>query len=219
MTSSTRRAFLAAVAATAAAGPAFAAADKTVPCDKVFPFLENYLKIPAAERNRFTVAYYLMVDGKAPKGLQGWLGTGATRTAVPIGADGKVQRLPTLAQLKAKTPLTFDGMEAAKFSINMVVEPLMRPAVEIKAAELSLAVAQAAKGAKKAAGLMAVAVPKLDRVLFKGVSAGTVVHADGKTTPMTVVKGSPVFDPEKQKTAATLRFARAPSQMLIGSTK
>ena len=216
MTAATsRRAFLAAAAATALAGPALAAGSKTVPCDKAFPFLDNYLKIPAAERTRFTLAYYLQVDAKPPKNLKGWLGEGAARAPVPIAADGRVQRLPTLAQLKAKTPLSFDVPETTKFSVNMVIEPLVRPAAEISAADLALAVAQAAKGAKKAAGLMSVAVPKMESVVFKGVSAGTVVHADGRTAALPVIKGSPVFEPGKQKGATTLKFARAPSQMMI----
>lgn len=216
MNQTSRRAFIVAAAATAAAGPALAQANKSVSCDKVFVFLENYLKIPAAERDRFILAYYLRIDGQPPKGLNAWLGAGAERIPVPIAADGRVQRLPTLAQLKAKTPLVFDVPDSTKFSLSMTIEPVARPAAEMKAADLAAAVAQAAKGAKKAAGLLGAVAPKMESVTFRGVAAGTVVHANGSTSALPLVKGQPVFQPGKLKTAAILKFAKAPAQMMIG---
>jgi hypothetical protein len=54
--SQTRRALIASTLALAAS-PAFAAEVKSVEVAKVFPYLENYWKLAAGERNRFTVAY------------------------------------------------------------------------------------------------------------------------------------------------------------------
>ena len=215
MTKITRRALVASAAALAIAGPALAAGQKSVEAGKVFPFLENYLKLPAPERNRFTLAYYMTRDGKPAANQKGWIGAGATRTPVSTGPDGRVLCLPTLAQLQAKAPLVLDAPESAKFGMNMVVEAAMRPGLELDAAELAMAIAQAAQGAKKAAGLLGVMVPKFEVAAFKGVSSGSAVMADGKVVALPVLKGTPVYNPAKLKGARALKFAKAPSQIIL----
>lgn len=212
--SQTRRVLVASILALAAS-PAIAAGKKSVEVGKAFPFLENYLKLPAGERSRFTVAYYLKRDGRPAVGLKGSIIMGDTRTPLTVQANGKVSPLPTLAQLRGGAKVEFDVPEGTRMSISLSVEATMRPAIEMSAAELALAVAQAAKGAKKAAGLLGVGMPTLASVMFKGVSAGTVVHADGHTTALPLKDGSPLFQPAKLRTAATLKFARAPSQLLL----
>lgn len=213
--SQTRRALVASILAFAAT-PALAEAKKSVEVGKAFPFLENYLKLPAAERSRFTVAYYLKRDGRPAAGLKGAIIMGAARTTLTVQASGKVAPLPTLAHFRGGAKVEFDVPEGTRMSMNLSLEATMRSAAEMSAAELALAVAQSAKGARKAAGLLGVAMPAINAVHFKGVSAGTVVHADGRTTALPVRDGSPVFQPEKLRTAATLRFARAPTQLLLG---
>ena len=97
MTEASRRSFLAALLAlTVAAAPA-AAADKLADVKKVLPYLDAYLKLPPAERSRFTVAYCMRQDGK-PLTAPLWLVDGGERTPLPLRADGRLERLPTLAQ-------------------------------------------------------------------------------------------------------------------------
>lgn len=211
-----RRLVLAGLAA-AAASPALAAEKKTVEAGKVFPYLENYWKLPAADRSRFTVAYYLQRDGRAASGLKGAIIVGATRTPLTVGPMGRVSPLPTLAQMKAKARIELDVPPGTRFSMNFTIEPIARPAAEMSAPDLALAVTQAAKGAKKVAGLMGMAMPSITRVIFKGVSAGQAVHADGHVSALPVAGGSAYFEPAAMKTARTLKFSRAPSQMTMGS--
>ena len=212
----TRRALLASAAALAAT-PAVAAANKTVEVGKAFGYLENYWKLPAAERSRFVPAYYLMRDGKPATGLKAVIVHGAVRTPVNISARGRVTPLPTLAQIRAKAKLEIEVPASTKFSMTMAIEPALRPAAEMSASDLALAVAQASKGAKKVAGLMSLAAPTLDRIVFQGVTAGTVVHTDGRSTALPLMGTKPYFAPAKLKTAKTLRFDRAPYQMVVGA--
>lgn len=212
--SPTRRVLLASALAFAAT-PAFAADKKSVEVGKAFPYLENYWKLPAGERSRFAVVYYLKRDGRPAAGLKGAIVLGAARTPVSVGATGRVSPLPTLAQIRGGAKLEFDVPADTKFSMSMQIEATVRPAAEMSAPELALAVAQAAKGAKKVAGLMGMAMPTIAAVAFKGVSAGTVVHADGRTAALPVKEGMPFFQPAKLRTAATLKFARAPAQLLL----
>src|SRR3954465_10165651 len=93
----TRRTVLVGAFALACAAPA-AASDKLIDPKKILPYLDAYLKLPAAERNHFKINYYLHV-GPQPLTAPVWLGEGARRTAVPLRGDGRVDRLPTLAQL------------------------------------------------------------------------------------------------------------------------
>lgn len=212
--SQTRRALIASALALAAA-PAWAADKKSVEVGKAFPYLENYWKLPAGERSRFAVVYYLKRDGRPAAGLRGAIVQGAARTPVSVAATGRVSPLPTLAQIRGGANIEFDVPADTKFSMSMQIEPTVRPAAEMSAPELALAVTQAAKGAKKVAGLMGMAMPTIAAVAFKGVSAGTVVHADGRTAALPVKEGMPFFQPAKLRTAATLKFARAPSQLLL----
>ena len=212
-----RRLFLASALAFAAT-PALAAG-KSVEVAKAFPYLENYWKLPPKDRSRFVLAYYLKRDGRPASGLNGVIVSGGTRTPLRIGADGRVAPLPTLTQIRAKAKLEFDVPESTKFNMSMVIEPLARPAAEMNAADLALTVAQAARGARKVAGLMGLAMPPIDAVLFKGVASGTVVHADGRTAALPRRDGLVVFQPSALKTAKTLRFPKAPSQLVLGPAK
>lgn len=212
----TTRRTLIATALAAAATPAFAAAGKSVEIGKAFPYLENYWKLPAAERSRFVLAYYLSREGQPAAGLAGEIVQDATRTPFQVGTGGRVTTLPTLAQIRAGAKLEFDVPASTTFRMIMAMEPKVRPAAEMDAAELAASVAQAAKGARKVAGLMGLAMPPINAVLVKGVASGTAVHADGRTAALPKVKGMPVFEPSKLKTARTLRFPKVPAQLQLG---
>lgn len=208
-----RRALLAGAGAFAAAGPAAA---EEAPIDKGFPYLEQYLKLPAAERDRFALAYYLSRDGKPAAGVKVSIVDGAAHTPVSIGPKGRMERLPTLAQLQSKSAkVVIDAPEGAKLSLTLSVEPTVRPAAEMSAADLAASVAQAARGAKKAAGLIGFAVPKLQKIRIYGGAGGQAVFADGSARPLPVEKGAAVFEPAVLKGAAKLRFTTAPERLVI----
>jgi len=208
-----RRAVLAGLVALAMATPATAAA-KVVDARKVFPFLDTYLKIPSADRSRFRLVYAFRSGGK-PLAAQVWLIDGATRTPIPLRPDGRAERLPTLAQLgRAKVEV---GVEAGvKISVGMTVEPVTPPATDIDARELALAIAQASVGVRKATGIMAVTMPKLQAVVFHGVTSGDVEFADGRRAALPSVGGVVTFNPTVTPGARTLRFPRVPARMEIG---
>jgi hypothetical protein len=204
---------------TLAAAPALAAdpapAAKTVEVGKVFPYLDRYLRLPAAERDRFVMAYYLTRDGKPAAGAQGWIDDGGRRVRIPFGANGRAERLPTLEQLQAKRRLGFDGAAGAKFGMSLSLEPAAQPAAELSATELAASVAQATRALKKAAGLMRMAVPTFDAVAFPGGQGGEVVFADGRAAALPIEKGVPVFKPAAHPGARTIRFRTPPRQLRL----
>lgn len=211
-----RRPFLAALAALAVAGVAHAA-DRvvTAPLKKAFPYLEGYLSLPAQERDRFTVAYRLQVDGAASPALRLVVINGAERAPWPIETNGRIGRLPSLAMLKSDRKIEITGPEGHKVGLALDIEPSVVPAAEIDAHALALATIQATAGAKKAAGVMGFAAPKLDRVVFEGAAGGQAINAQGRATPLAVVKGSPVFDPASNPGARLVRFTRPPKRITL----
>ena len=218
-----RRLFLAAALALAVAPAASAQSTpapgrKTVEVGKVFPYFDRYLRLPAAERDRFSMAYYWSRDGKPLTGPVAVLVDGPNRVPITAGPNGRVERLPTLAQIAAKRPLTFEGLPAAtKLNLSLSIEPTLRPAAELPAPELAAAVAQASRGAKKAAGMMRLAMPKLDAVRLVGAQGAEVVTADGRALPLPVEKGVPVFRPSQHPNAQLVRSRTPPRQLQIGS--
>jgi hypothetical protein len=213
----TRRLFLT-LALAAAAFPAAAAPDsKTVAADKAFPYLEGYLKLPPAERSRFTVAYFITNQaGKPASGLKAWIVQGGQKTPAPIGADGRVQRLPTLREIEGKAQITFEASSQQKFGMQLAVEPLVRNGTEIDAPALAAAIAQSDAAAHKLAGVLGFAAPKMSRVYFKGVQGGEAVLADGRVMKLGALKGLPFYDPTIQRGAKIIRFANAPTLIEIG---
>lgn len=194
-------------------GPAPAlAAPKSVDAKRVFPYLEAYLKLPPAERSHFTVAYRFR-SGEQPLTAPMWLVDGQTRSPDPV-KDGRPARLPTLAELgRAKAEFGLDA--ATKLSVNLGMEPLATSAAELDARELAKAVAQAAVGARKSAGVMGFLAPKVTRVLFEGVGGGEVRFADGRRAPLPLDKGQPVFEPAAFPGAMSLRFPKPPSRLQL----
>ena len=207
-----RRVVLLALGTLALATPV-AAAGKVVDAKKVFPFLDVFLKIPPGDRTRFRLVYTFRSAGK-PLVAQVWLIDGGTRTPIPLRADGRADRLPTLAQLdRSKIEVGVDA--GTKISVGMTLEPTTAPAAELDARDLAAAIAQASTGVRKGAGILALAVPKMQAVAFHGVTSGEVELADGRRVPLPIKDGTPTYTPTAQPAAKTLRFARPPARMTI----
>jgi len=214
---SSRRFILAALAALALCPSAHAAEHTVVlPARKLFPYLDAYLSLPPAERSRFSMAYRALMDGKPAVGLQLVLADGAQRAVLPIDAFGRIGRQPSLAQLRsdaAKVEIT--GPQGHKFGLALDMEPAVAPATEIDAQALALACEQATAAARKAAGVMGFAAPRLDRVVFEGASGGQALTAQGRTVALQVVKGWPVYARAALPDDRTLRFSRAPRRLTL----
>ncbi len=214
MPASTRRTVLTLMGAIALASPAAAADGKQVDAKKVFPYLDAYLKLPAADRSRFRLAYAFRTGGK-PLTAPVWLVDGGQRQALALRPDGRIERAPSLAQLeRGKVQIDIDP--GAKVGVGLSVEPTLAPAKDMDARELAAALSQASTGVRKALGVLAMAMPKLEVILFHGVTSGEAELADGRRMALPVVKGMVTFDPAKLAGAKMLRFPRAPSRVEFG---
>ena len=214
-----RRAALAGLMALAA-GAAMAQGGKVVPAGKVFVYLESFLKVPAQERLRTRVTYALLRDGKPAGGVKATLveASGA-RTPLPIAADGRFERVPTLAQLQGDAKIEFEAPADAKFGLNMKIEPVLKPASEYDVAELRAVVDSTNRVIGKAAGPMAMLAPKMAGLAFPGATSGVAIGADGKTLPLPVEGKSPVFRHSEFKSATRIRLSATPSRVEFAQGK
>lgn len=203
-------ALIAAVVAT----PALAE-ERLIEAGKAFFMLDKFYAVPAADRSHLAVGYTVLPkDGVPLSSIHMTLVVNGKRTPIPLAADGRIERIPTAAELAAHAQLALDTPKGA-FSNRMDFETTIRPAQEVSAAECQAAIAQGNAAIKSAAGMMAFAAPHIKAAGFPGAGSGVAVMADGKTTPLPVVKGAPVYDPEAIKGAKTLRLAKAPVRVTL----
>ena len=215
-----RRTLIAAAAALVA-GPAFAAdAGEPVAAKKLFPYYDLYLSIPAADRSKFVMAYYLRKDGKPASGVTLTLiSAGGARSPIPVGVDGRILKTPGPADLKDGKIAITKVNAADKFQLSMELQPLTRMAELVPAAEVAASVVQCRAAIKAKAGVIGFAAPKIEQVIFTGVTSGTAVMADGKTAPLPLFKGMPAYDPAALPGVASLKFPKVPGRALLAGRK
>lgn len=189
-----------------------AAADGTrlVPARKLFPYLDAYLRLPAAQRNRFGPVYVLTKDRPASLTLI----DGDQRIPIPIGVDGEFLRLPTAAQW-ARAQVEVAGPAGAKYGLTLKMELLIPGAAEMDAAAIRAALDQLNQGIRAVMGPVGAFAPKAEQVVFHGVGSGEAVLSDGRRTPLPLVGGAPAFSPAKAPGAVTLRFPKAPTALRL----
>ncbi len=209
-----RRVLVLGLAATALAPQAARAAGKPpVKLSKVFGYLDKYLAIPPAQRNRFVLAYYVQMNGKPAAGLKAAIvEPDGRRTPLMLGPDGKVLRLPTAAQLAA-ADFVADVPPEAKLGVRLELEPSMPPALDYSPRELDQAIAQANAGMSKAAGVIRFALPKLTGVTFAGAGSGRARLADGREMTLPMADNAPFYDPERVKGAVAVTLAHPPARL------
>jgi hypothetical protein len=219
MMTTTRRAALMGLAAPtflsviplAWAGEAFAKS-KAVEIGKLFPYLDLYLGIPAADRTRFTMAYFYKLTAGGPLTLT-LVAADGTRTPLPVGPDGRVSRLPTLADIKSKAKIEMTAPTGSSFKGEIAMLARVAPAATMSAADLAAAVSQCQMAIKAKAGLIGFAAPKIKRVVLHGAGSGTAIDAKGAARPLPMAKDGPAYDPELMPGIVTLKLARAPGRI------
>lgn len=201
------------VAAAMAPTMALAAGKPPVKLAKVFGYLDKYLAIPPAQRNRFVLAYYIQMNGKPAAGLKAFIvEPDGKRAPIVLGADGKVLRLPTAAQL-ATADFVADVPADTKLGVRLELEPTAAPAQEFNPRELEQAIVQANAGMSKAAGLISFALPKLTGVTFPGAGSGKARLGDGREVALPVAEGAPFYDAKLIKGAVAILLAHAPARL------
>ena len=206
------RSALLALAMVAVATPAMA--EKIAPATKAFPYLEKFLKAPAADRSRLRLGYTLTRDGKPLSNLKAVLvEANGVRTPLPINDAGGFERLPTLAQLEAGARLSLDLPADAKVGSVMSFSTQLKPAADYQVAELAATVKQAGALIGKVAGPAAMLAPKMTGVTFTKAQSGVAIFPNGSTQPLPTMQDTPYFRPDDFKGAVRVKLTKSPTKV------
>lgn len=207
-----RTALILAALLAVAATPALA--EKSAPANKVFSYLDKFLKVPPAERSRVRLGYGVRHDGKPIPNLKATLvEKNGTRTPMPLTADGNFERLPTLAQLEGDPVMVFDVPADWKMGSVMNFETQLKPSTEYDVRELTATVGEANGVIGKAAGVASFMVPKMTGIAFLKAESGVAVYADGRTTPLRLAGGMPYFFAADHQGAVRVKLTKTPTRV------
>lgn len=207
---------------TLATGAAGAEKSKAIPSPSLFPYLDTYLGLPADARDRFHMSYVVGPQGAKLSDFRLTLNRPSGNVALSIAPDGEILPLPTLADLKAKTPITIQAPEGSRFGMSLRVAATAEMTKTYDAQALKVSIEQARSGAKKAAGLLAVAVPDFQTACFAGAASGTATLSNGKTVALPGIQragdvpaGTPCFTPSAMPDTRMIALDRAPRVIYI----
>lgn len=198
-----------------AAAPAHAQGteQKTAPATKVFRYLDKFLAVSPDKRSKIRVLFYLKKDGRPASGYHPVLIDGDTRTPLPLAADGRFERLPTLEQMLRKPTLAIDAPTEARFNAEVQIQSTVKLAQEIDAREVVASIRQVNGVLRDTVGALAILAPSI-RASFPGAGSGVAINASGVQTKLpNGPDGSPIYDPNVQRNAVTLRFANPPKRV------
>ena len=194
------------------------AVERLTPAGRLLPYFDFYLGMAEARRDRFRPAYQLLVDGRPYTGPVS-LVDGAQRTPLAMGADGRFERLPTLAQLKRRPQIAIDAPARARIKTDLGVEALAPRGAEMPVAPLAASIDQLNAAMKSAAGVLSFIVPRFGRAFFVfGGRQGVRVAADGSARPLPLGEDEPVepfYSPSRHPEAVVVRFPAAPARVLL----
>jgi hypothetical protein len=115
-----RRSLIGGVAVSILAAGVAQATPTTVKADGLYPYLKMYLETAPAQRDRFLLAYYAMRGHKPAPDVKAFLvGANGARRPIAIAGDGRVQTLPSLAELNGNIQVEFDAAPGDKISPNL----------------------------------------------------------------------------------------------------
>jgi len=217
-----RRSLIGGVAVSILAAGLAQATPTTVKADGLYPYLKMYLETAPAQRDRFLLAYYAMRGHKPAPDVKAFLvGANGARRPIAIAGDGRVQTLPSLAELNGNIQVEFDAAPGDKISPNLEMLVTAPPAARMDTHALLLAMAQANAAIAAHAGVLAFAAPKLTCAYMLGAHSGQAMLANGKSVPLPtrtgqMLVGVPYFDSQALPDARTIVLDRAPMRVILG---
>jgi hypothetical protein len=195
---------------TAQAQTALVEGVRQVPVKKLFPYFDLYLGLPPQDRDGFHLEYLVKSSETSVRPRMVYT-LGSVRTPIQLDSKGKILTMPDMTMLqqgKVEVPAT-----SPRGEIVLNLEPVVPLSRTIPANAVSNSIADYAKAISRA-GPLAIAIPKLTGIAFKGVVSGQVVFADGRKVSLPVERGLPVFRPSQStmRGAVSLEFPAIPSR-------
>jgi hypothetical protein len=204
-----RAALIAVVSWLAVSSTALAVEPPGAPIAKAFPYLSDYLTMPAAQRDRFRLVYFIRGKDKKPTPKIELVRSGNI-TPVRLGPNGRVMDVPDLALLRSDA--RFVATPKGQAAIGMRVEPILPRTTSLDAAMARESVTETTAAIKKYAGMLGFAVPAIKGIAFEGAGSGRAVFADGSKIALKTVGKAVVYlsNDAKMKEAVRIELDRMP---------
>jgi hypothetical protein len=195
---------------TAQADTALSNGARQIPVKKLFPYYDLYLGLPPQDRDGFYLEY-LIKSSETNIRPRMVYALGSVRTPIQLDSKGKILTMPDLNMLrhgKVEVPAS-----APPGRIMLNLEPVVPLGRTIPANAVANCVTDYTKAIGRA-GPLALAIPKLTGIAFKGVTSGQAVFPDGRKVSLPVEGGVPVFRPSQSTMRGTvsLEFPAVPGQ-------
>jgi len=182
--------------------------------DKLFPYLDAYLTLPAVERSGFVLSYRLLQhDSHRPATARVTLMRGAEPVLLPVAADGRFLLQPALADIRARLKVILEKPDEAKLTESLDILSTQSLRGDYAATDFNVGLTQANAAVRKAAGVFSLAAPHFSRVVFVGAGSGEMIDASGHAQPLPVSRTGPAFDPQVATSARSIRLARPPERI------
>ena len=212
---------LAGVCLLAGTAAAQAATDsETLAASKLFPLLDIYLGLPAAERDQFHLEY-VVTGPSAAANVRLTLKRPSGDVPMAMAPDGRILTEPTLADLKS-AQVIMTTPKGSHYGISLHLVANESPAQRLDVTPLKAAIDQARAAGRKTAGLMAMMAPDFETVCFVDAGSGQAVLDDGKTVALKISAPpsmpkflNPCLTPADQPQARQVSLAHTPTSILI----
>lgn len=217
-----RRSLIGGIAISLLASTVARAAGQTAKADSLYPYLKMYLEAAPGQRDHFVLAYYVMRDRKPAPDVKAFLvGANGARRPIAIAGDGRIQTLPSLAELNANIQVEVDAPPSDKIGAMPQILATVPTAQRLDTHALVLAMQQANAAIAAHAGVLAFAAPKLTCAYMIGSHSGQAVLANGKSVALPLRTGQmftgvPYFDSAAMPDARTVVLDKAPLRVVLG---
>jgi hypothetical protein len=146
---------------------------REVPIGHILPFQDRYLRLAPADRDGFTLAYFLKGTGGRPAPDVTVTHRGRV-VAMELASDGRIVNAAEIGRLEGAT-----AMASGSGSPSVEIMPTLALARAMPVAPMRNAVEDFAT-AKRSAGPVGLVVPSLSTLVFHGVASSEAVLADGR---------------------------------------
>jgi hypothetical protein len=191
--------------------------------DETFLGLRKFLQLPQGERDKITLVYYLKLKAGNYSQVSITLTEAGKSQPLSITPDGRIQPLPSLAQMNNGAVIKVKGPDGLSPALRLKVVSTLPTGTQYDAGALRAGLEQSNQVTKKVAGAMAAFLPKLDNVFFLGATSGTAIMADGSQRPLPMSpatwlfpQGAPVYVPSAMPNVQAIRLNSAPSRVVYG---
>jgi hypothetical protein len=182
---------------------------RTIPAKNFFGYYDKYLSMPAADRDGVNISYSMFVKSGNLQGLN--LVVNGQKTKLNRDNSGKFTKLPSLFEMQnGAVEMIGDG----KGGVNLNAEPNILPARTIDANSINNSIDDLRK-CMKLAGVLALAIPKLEALSFEGVNSANVIFNDGHKIQLNAKNNKIYIKPNQAtfKNYVRIEFPNPPSKI------